>query len=171
MKVIAGRGAAAPHLTSILGRYCFFILATASSKYIAEIHYAMCRYSTCGEEEKAPCTLAHSLTRTKKRSMLMPPLEREGFLALTKSAAHIMYIFSGEKGAPAANSHTQKFSLIISQRYLPIEFINLLLLLRSELDSVVAARALARRVWRLKKQTPWAATKDKVLLAPAPMQK
>lgn len=47
-----------------------------------------------------------------------------------------------------------------------MEFINLLLLLRLELDSAVARWAW---VWRLKKQTPWAATKDKVLLPARPL--
>lgn len=105
MKVIAGRGAlrSVLHLTSILGRYCFFILATASSKYIAEIHYAMCRYSTCEAEEKAPppCTLTHSHSHThKKRSMLMLPLERERVsrtLFLAPKAQHNVY-FRGKRG-------------------------------------------------------------------------
>lgn len=60
------------------------------------------------EEEKAPHSLTHS---HKKRSMLMPPLEREGFLALSlthqKAAHSIMYIFGGKGGAGGKLPHAK----------------------------------------------------------------
>jgi hypothetical protein len=104
MKVIAGRAHAAPPCTlraysgDIAFLYWQLHQVNILRKYITQCA-GIAQHMRRGR--KSTTLHTHSLTRTRKRSMLMPPLERErGFLALSfKSGAaqHNVY-FSGEKG-------------------------------------------------------------------------